>query len=102
MREMMAQAAAVLPASMQVPASATTGTPFVVERGVVVELAHADARGHADALAEIGEVQHRAEHAAVEGPALVGIHRVADAEHAAHVQHLDDVARGEHFGRWPE
>ena len=29
MREMMAAAAAVLPASMQVPASATTGTPFV-------------------------------------------------------------------------
>ena len=29
MREIIAQAAAVFPASMQVPARATTGTPFV-------------------------------------------------------------------------
>ena len=45
-----------------------------------------------------GKVQHHAEHAAVERLALVGIHRVADAEHAADVQHLDDVAGLHGFG----
>ncbi len=71
MRETIAQAAAVLPASMQVPASATTGTPCVSSVRVVVELARADARRHADALAEVRELQHDAEHLAVERLALV-------------------------------
>ena len=35
MRAMMAQAAAVFPASMQVPASATTGTPIALAYGYV-------------------------------------------------------------------
>ena len=37
-------------------------------------------------------MQHAADHAAVERLALVGVHRVDHAEHAADVQHLDDVA----------
>src|SRR6185436_17925875 len=57
-----------------------------------IELAVTDARRHADTLAEIREIQHAADHAAVEGFALVGIHRVAHTEHAADVEHLQDVA----------
>ena len=39
-----------------------------------------------------GKLQHHAQHAAVEGLALVGRGRVAHAHDAADVQHLDDVA----------
>src|SRR6185295_10844406 len=57
-----------------------------------IELAVTNARRHADTLAEIRKIQHAADHAAVEGFALVGIHRVAHTEHAADVEHLQDVA----------
>jgi len=56
MRAMMAEAAAVLPASMQVPASATTGTPRTSSRSVVIQGLVSRPGGHADALAEIGKV----------------------------------------------
>ena len=92
MRAMMAEAAAVLPASMQVPASATTGTPRAFKRRVVVQRLVADLGRYADALAEIGKGQHGAQYLAVEGLALVLRRRIADAEHAADVQHLNDVA----------
>ena len=59
MREMMAAAAAVLPASMQVPASATTGTPLVVSVASRIELAITHARGHADAFAQVRESRAR-------------------------------------------
>src|SRR6185437_2668391 len=58
-----------------------------------VEPAQADPRGHADALAEIREVQGHTEHTTVEWLALVRIDGVADPEHAADVEHLDDIAR---------
>src|SRR6185312_13201299 len=48
-------------------------------------------RRHTDALAEIRKVQRHSEHPAVEGLALVRIDRVADPEHAADVEHLDDI-----------
>jgi hypothetical protein len=44
------------------------------------------------ASAIIGEGQHAAQHPAVKRLALVGVGRIAHAEHAADVQHLDDVA----------
>ena len=64
-----------------------------------------DTRRHADALAKVGEVQHDPEHPAVEWLALVGIDRIADAQHAADVEHLDDVAglqRRRHVAGVPE
>src|SRR5438128_8377857 len=72
-----------------------------IELRIVIELALADARRYADALAEIREHQRDAEHATVERLALVGIHRVADADHAADVQHLHDVARLHALGNVP-
>ena len=70
-----------------------------------IELAVAGARRNADALAEVGEGEHHAEHAAIERLAFVGVGRVADAEHATDVEHLDDIARSElrrHMARVPE
>jgi len=67
--------------------------PVRVERRRIVELAVPDPRRYADALTEERELQHAAEHAAVERRALVGVHRVAHAEHAADVEQLQDVAR---------
>ena len=95
----MAQAAAVLPESMQVPASATTGTPRVSRRGRGIELGRAHARRDADALAEVREMQHRAEHLAVERLADIRVGGIADAEHAADVQELHDRADLERFGK---
>jgi hypothetical protein len=63
-----------------------------IEFGVRIELLVADARRHADALTEIRELQHDADDARVERPALLGIRGIAHAEHAADVQHLNDVA----------
>ena len=48
--------------------------------------------GHTDALAQIGKVERDAQHPAVERLAFFRIDRVAHAEHAADVEHLDDVA----------
>ena len=98
-----AQAAAVLPAFMHEPTMATTGTPRGVERRGEVERHLADLRRLADALAEVGEAQHGAEHLAVEGRAEVGVDRVADAEHAAQVEQVDRCRRcASALGRWPE
>src|SRR6185436_16859214 len=51
-----------------------------------------DSCRHADALAEIRKLQHHADDARIERPALLRVHRVDDAEHAADVQHLDHIA----------
>ena len=51
-----------------------------------------DAGRDADTLAEKRKLQHTAEHPCVEWLAPVGIDRIADAEHAADVQDLQDVA----------
>ncbi len=69
------------------------GHALRVQLRLRIELRLADARRHADALAQVRERQRHADHAAVERLALVGIHRVAHAEHAADVEHLHDVAR---------
>ena len=63
-----------------------------IHGGVVVQALVAHARRHADALAEIWELQHDADDARIERPTLFGIDGVDDAEHAADVQHLDHVA----------
>src|SRR5690606_5317233 len=70
-----------------------------VERCVVVEPLIANARGHADALAEIRELQDDADHACIERAALLRIDGIDDAEHAADVEHLDDVARLDRLGQ---
>src|SRR5215831_64711 len=75
--------------------------PAGVERRAGVEWLVADAGRHADALAQVGEVEGHAEHAAVERTALLGVDRVAYAEHAADVQHLNDIARLELLGHMP-
>src|SRR5882757_4115407 len=64
-----------------------------VELRIEVERLVADTRRHADTLAEIGEMKHHAQYAAVEWLALVRVDRITDAQHAADIQHLDDVAR---------
>ena len=72
MRLMMAQAAAVLPASMQVPASATTGTPCVSSGASRFERLDRPTRaGTPMRSPRYGKVEHDAEHAAVERLALV-------------------------------
>src|ERR1700744_65650 len=63
-----------------------------VELRLEIEALVPNSRRHADALTEIREMQDTAQHTAVERPALVRIHRVADPEHTADVEHLDDVA----------
>src|SRR5690606_6572641 len=60
-----------------------------------------DPRRHADALAEVWELEHDAEHPAVERLAVRRVDRVADAEHAAEIQELDDVAGHELLGQVP-
>jgi hypothetical protein len=70
-----------------------------VQRGREVELLGAGARRHADAFAEVGEVEHRAEHARLEGLAEARVDRVAHADHAAHVEDLQHVARGHLLGQ---
>ena len=69
-----------------------------VERGLVVEPLVAGSRRHADALAEIREGEHGAEHLAIERLALVRRRGIADAEHAADVQHLNHVPRLQRLG----
>src|SRR6185312_5715152 len=69
-----------------------------LEASVRRKRSETDARRYADALPEIGEVQHDTEHAAVERLALLGIGRIADAEHASDVEHLDHVAGAERRG----
>ena len=44
-----------------------------VELRVYIELTRADSRRHADAFAEVGEVQHSAKHFAVERRTDIGI-----------------------------
>src|SRR5688572_537652 len=48
--------------------------------------------GYADAFTQIRELQYDTDDTRVERSALLWIHRVNDAEHAANIQHLDDVA----------
>src|SRR5688500_16015376 len=62
-----------------------------IQRRVEVQSLVTDAGGHADALAEIRELQYDTDHARIEWSALLWIHRVNDAEHAADIQHLNDV-----------
>jgi hypothetical protein len=62
-----------------------------VELCGLLEPAVADAGRHADALAEVRELQHAPDHATVERLALFRVRGVADADHAADVQHLRDV-----------
>ena len=68
-----------------------------LERRIQIEFAIARACWHADTFTEIGEGEHDTEYFAVEGLALVGIGRVADSEHAADVEHLDDITGFECF-----
>jgi hypothetical protein len=59
-----------------------------IEVAAPTERRGADPRRHADPLAEIGKMQHRAQHLAVERLADFRVHGVADAEHPADVQDL--------------
>src|SRR5579859_2717576 len=68
------------------------GNPAGIQLRILVKAFMADSSGHADALAQVGEVQYDTEYATVERLALVRVHRVTDTQHAADVQHLDDVA----------
>ena len=72
-----------------------------VERRVEVEPAVADPRRHADALAENGNRSTQPITRQSNGcPGRV--HRIADAEHAADVQHLQHVAGLDAWGNVPE
>ena len=82
-----------MPESMQVPAIATTGTPLCVQHAFEVQGTGARSGWHTDALAEIGKMQHRAEHLAVEGRTDVRVGGVTNTQDAADVQQLDRVAR---------
>ena len=93
-----AHAAAVLPEFMQVPAIATIGTPCVSSGTSRLSGSVETRAGTPTRCAEIREVEHAAEHAAVERLAVRRIDRVADADHAAEVQQLHDVA-GLQLGR---
>ena len=74
------------------------GHAMRVERCIEIQLPIAGASRYADALAQIGEVQHHTKHAAVEGLALVRVGGVANTEHAADIQHLDHIARLDRLG----
>jgi len=75
--------------------------PARVERRGGVECLVADPRRHADALAEVGEIERHTEYAAVERAALLRVDGVAHAEHAADVEHLDNIAGLELPGHVP-
>ena len=70
-----------------------------VQRSIRVERLRAGARRHADALAEIGEVQYRAQDLAVEWRPDVRIRRIANAEYASDIENLDRVADVEFRGQ---
>ena len=70
-----------------------------VEDRVVLERRFADARRHTDTLTQVGEVQDRTEHFAVERRTDVRVRRVAQAHHATDVEELDSVADGERLGQ---
>ena len=71
------------------------GDAVSLEREVEAQRFRRDARRHADALAEIWEIEHAAQHLAVERLAVRRIDRIANADHAAEIQELHDVPRRE-------
>ncbi len=68
-------------------------------RTTAIRRAIADSTADADALAQEGKGEHRAEHLALERRAEVRVGRVADPQHAAHVEQVDDVAGRQPLGQ---
>ena len=93
-----AQAAAVLPQFMQLPTMATTGMPLRSSTGASGSGSPPIRAGRPMRSPSTGKVEHRAEDLAVEGLPEVGIHRIADSQHAAEVEQMDDVARRQALG----
>ncbi len=62
-----------------------------VELRALIQPLVPDSRRDSDALSEVREVEHHAQNATVEWLSLVGIDRVANAEHPADIEHLDHV-----------
>ena len=73
-----------------------------VQESREVQRLAADPRRHADPLAQVGEVEHRPQHLALERRPQVRVHRVADAHHSAHVEQVTVSPGASRSGRWPE
>ena len=90
----MAQAAAVLPRLHTLrPGDGHDWYALGIERRIEIKWPQAHARRYTDAFSQIREVQNDADDATVKGLALFRIDRITDAEYAANIEHLNDVAR---------